>query len=59
MQLLLEEIRICTSCGKTLCFEGYGLQPVHKGSKNNGLQPLGAAFEPIVLFIPQSLCGIC
>jgi hypothetical protein len=23
--------------GKNLWFEGYGLQPVHNGSKNNGL----------------------
>ena len=25
------------AAGKTLWFEGYGLQPVHKGSKNDGL----------------------
>jgi hypothetical protein len=28
-----------TGCRKTLWFEGYGLQPVHKGSKNNGFSP--------------------
>jgi hypothetical protein len=29
-----------TGCGKTLWFEGYGLQPVHNRSKNNGLYRL-------------------
>jgi hypothetical protein len=26
-----------TGCGKTHLSEGYGLQPVHKGNKNDGL----------------------